>query len=290
MRSVLAKAGQGKLRCLDEQQLNRLSSLQARAIGMFFAIGLFFSAWPAAMENFLGYGLAVDGFKDAYWVCHTQSFLGNATFEPATPMDPDSFLCATVHVNASSCLDNAVLVDAVDDNTYYPPGVDASVDMSAIARDGWITIESGQFGALHTMSHICSQCECVVCGCAHHAQGELRLDSDNKLLLWWLMFTPVMLCFAFLEVTLLFYCAMRYTTQVAWVSLLRCIHTFGRNRAMYLTPQACSIHFTQSSTWVSCTGFALNFCSNARSGSRHPACASKRRASFCDQRSCPRCI
>ena len=237
-RSVLARAGQGKLRSLDPQQMKRMASLRTRAILMCAAIGFIFSVVPAAMENFLGYQLEVDGFKDAYWVCHTQSVLstnGTAsitaddTFEPTTPMDPGSFLCATIHVNASSCLaESNVLDNALDKTTYYPPGVSSREQTlwgrSAIQdseRERWTTIEADRFRSDRSMSHICTQCQCVVCGCAHHADGELQLNEDNKLLVWWLAFIPVMLIFSVLEVLILFYCAMSYTTQVAWALDIR---------------------------------------------------------------------
>lgn len=228
MRTVLKRAGQGQLRLLDSQQLDRMRTLNIKAILVCAMIGLIFSAFPAAIENVLSYELAADGFADAYWVCHVQSMLlNNGTATPAddvllqtTPMNPDVFLCTTVAVNASSCLDSAVLQYAADEDHYFPPGTDPWNPGADADQTSWITMEYDRFGP-NTMDRICKQCACAVCGCAHHANGEIQLTTDNTLLTWWLVYTPSLISFALCEICLLFYCAMRYTTQVAWALDIR---------------------------------------------------------------------
>ena len=75
MRIVLGRLGKGELRKLEPEQLKRMKDLRWRAIWLSGLIGLLFTIIPAAVENYLCADLGVDGFKDAYWVCHTQSLL-----------------------------------------------------------------------------------------------------------------------------------------------------------------------------------------------------------------------
>ena len=225
-REVLSRAGKGTLRELVPRQLERMTSLQRRCVLYCGLIGLLFSSMPAAAENFLGYQLEVDGFKDAYWVCHRQSMINtllpNATqYVTATTMSPDAYLCSTIHVNASSCIDTSVLLDAAESGNaqFYPPHTQAADrnDVAASERAGWVTIDSDQRSA----DDICAQCICTVCACVHHANGELVLGNDNDVLKFWAVYIPVLFLFGVIEIFTLFYCAMTFTTQVAWALDIR---------------------------------------------------------------------
>jgi nicotinate-nucleotide pyrophosphorylase len=240
MRSVLTKAGGGELRFLEEQQIGRMHKLHDKAVLISGLIGLVFAAIAALVENILVYELGINGFKDTYWVCSLESqldFDANSTtygsFIPTFPelAHPDLMMCTTIHVNATSCIDdfmhNAPIIvpeDVHDGAGYYPPGTTAE-DLGDVfghhqnGLHGWTTLETGS----ETMEHICSKCECTVCGCATHAPviGRVELGTDNKQVIFWAFLAPTLAVAMSAEVTLLLYCAMRYTTRVAWALDIR---------------------------------------------------------------------
>ena len=154
-------------------------------------------------------------------------------FVPTFPelAHPDLMMCTTIHVNASSCINDfmetaAVLVpeDVQHGAGYFPPGTTAE-DLDDVfghhqnGQHGWTTLQTGSV----TMEDICSSCECVVCGCATHAPviGRVELGMENKQVLFWGVLGPVLAVSMSMEVGLLLYCAMRYCTRVAWALDIR---------------------------------------------------------------------
>ena len=73
MQQVLDRAGQNRLRYLDPTQLSRMRQLRVHCVLCCAFIGMFFTGFPASVENFLVSELEVDGVKDAYWVCHNHT-------------------------------------------------------------------------------------------------------------------------------------------------------------------------------------------------------------------------
>ena len=240
MRAVLTKAGRGQLRFLDEQQIKRMNRLHNNAVFISGLLGLVAAAVAALSENILAYQLGLNGIKDAYWVCTLESqldlSLNSTTAGQYIPIfeglaHPDQMMCTTIHVNATSCINNfmdtAAVVDPEDVQHgagYFPPGTTAP-DLDDVfghhrnGQHGWTTLQTGS----ETMETICSACECVVCGCATHAPmiGRVELGLQNKQILFWAVLGPVLAVSMSLEVGLLLYFAMRYCTRVAWALDIR---------------------------------------------------------------------
>lgn len=230
VRFVVTKAANGALRKLDDQQLDKMSRLHRRAVIWCAIIGLTFAAMAAITENVLCYHLALDGFKDAYWVCTVESHLdaepNSTTFGLYTPVfedlaNPDKMLCSSIHVNASTCTDgflDTASVLAGDEvargGGFFPPGTTDPFDLMQVDHSGWTTLETGS----DSMVNICRACECVVCGCATHAPviGRVEMGFGNKQTMFWGVLLPAIAVTVVLEVVMLLYFAMRYTTLVAW--------------------------------------------------------------------------
>eukprot|EP01043_Picozoa_sp_COSAG02_P042681 COSAG02_NODE_3647_length_6427_cov_24.716182_2_plen_616_part_00 len=233
VRCVLTKAANGALSALDNQQRDNMKSVHRNAVLSCAIIGFIFAAMAALIENGLVAILAIDGLKDAYWVCTVESQLDtspNSTtfglFAPIFPdlANPDEMLCSTIHVNASTCTGNfldKVKVLSNDDishgNGYYPPGTDEE----RADNFGWTTLDQGS----ESMAEICGACECAVCGCATHAPvvGRVEMGFDNKQALFWGVLAPMIGFTVGMEIFWLLYCAMRYTTLVAWALDFRLI-------------------------------------------------------------------
>ena len=223
VRMVLTKAANGALSKLDAQQFDKMRSLHRGAVLSCAIVGLVFAAMAASLENGLQYALAIDGFKDTYWVCTVESQLdidpNSPTFGLVTPIfpdlaNPDEMLCSTVHVNASTCTDHFLdRATVASTGEYYPPG-HSPRDMRRDDNFGWTTLKPVD----DTMAEICGACECAVCGCATHAPvvGRVEMDSNNKQLLFWGILTPTIIVTVLIEIAMLLYFAMRYTTLVAW--------------------------------------------------------------------------
>lgn len=240
MRAVLTKAGSGQLRFLEEQQVERMNHLHNKAVLVSALLGLTFAAVAALVENVLAYELGLNGAKDAYWVCTLESRLDldpNSTtagqFIPTFPglAHPDEMMCTTIHVNASSCINDfmqtaSVIIpeDVQHGAGYFPPGTTAE-DLKDVfghhqnGLHGWTTLQTGS----EKMEDICSSCECVVCGCATHAPliGRVELGAENKQVLFWGILGPTLIVSMSMEIGLLLYCAMRYCTRVAWALDIR---------------------------------------------------------------------
>jgi hypothetical protein len=233
VRFVLTKAANGALSKLDNQQRANMKAVHRNAVVTCAVIGMVFAAMAATIENGLVAALAIDGLKDTYWVCTEESQLdtdpNSTTFGLFTPIfpdlaDPDEMLCSTVHVNASTCigdfLDGVTLLsndEIINGNGYYPPGT----DQKRADNFGWTTLDRGS----ESMVDICGACECAVCGCATHAPaiGRVEMSFDNKQTLFWGVLGPTIVVTVGMEVFMLLYYAMRYTTLVAWALDFRLI-------------------------------------------------------------------
>ena len=75
IRMVLTKAANGTLSTLDNKQRDNMKSVHRNAVVSCAIVGLIFAAMAAMIENGLVAALAIDGFKDAYWVCTVESQL-----------------------------------------------------------------------------------------------------------------------------------------------------------------------------------------------------------------------
>jgi hypothetical protein len=246
---VLTRAGEGRLRELTVQQVDRVKSLKTKAIVWSALVALVSTIMPASAENFLCEQLEVDGVKDAYWVCHEQSHrMTNGTFspfddwyEPSTQMDPDVMQCTTTHINKSSCL-NAFFDDKITENSkdkygstgdstgadyvdkdFYPRGLDTQDS----DRAGFINV---QFDPLQmqtlvldytSVQSICNNCECWVCACINHKNGVITVGSENKLVWFWVVLGTVIGVNIVFEICGLMYTAVFYATRVAWAMDIR---------------------------------------------------------------------
>jgi hypothetical protein len=255
MREVLTRAGEGKLRVLNEQQVDRMTSLKSSAILLSGLIGLICCIIPAYMENYLCEEFGVDGFKDTYWVCHEQSHrVTNGTdfelddwYEPSTPLDPDEMLCTTVHVNMTSCLgnyydDEVVVIDKEKydsgppdykfvNKDFYPRGL-ATEDKH---REGYRSVQFDPFvkkldANYNSIKKICSNCECWVCACVSHEDGVIDVAADNKLITWWVILGITIALNIVFELGFLMYYAVYYATRVAWAIDIR-LHPLNADRA-----------------------------------------------------------
>ena len=253
MREVLTRAGEGRLRALSPEQLVRMHSCKTRAILWSGLIGFIWCLIPAYMENFLCEEYGVDGFKDAYWVCHQQSQRvtnGTATalddwYEPLTPMNPDEMLCTTTHVNMTSCLgsyyeDNIQLVekekygsgDAFVDKDFYPLGLDTAdthrAGYRSVLFDPIVLQVPGN--DYISIQEICSNCECWVCACVNHDEGEITVGHENVILEWWVILGVTIGVNIVFEILCLMYTSVFYATRVAWALDIR-LHPLNADRA-----------------------------------------------------------
>lgn len=204
MADVLVRAGRGELRCLEEQQKDRMSGLRRRMVLVCGFIGMVFTSFPAAVENFLVSELEVDGVKDAYWVCHnhtvptnftgmgynisemTEAEIGMKYHVPSTEMDVVLMMC-NITYDASSC------------------GTIAGV--SAMETSDWDTM---------SVDTRCSYCQCLACQCIHHDNGEIPWSFENKLLWFWIYNVASISFFVVIEILLLMYFGVRYCVRVSW--------------------------------------------------------------------------
>ena len=253
MREVLTRVGNGTLRALTPSQVARMHSCKTRAVLWSGLMGLIWCIMPAWVENVVCEEFGVDGFKDAYWVCHQQSErFTNGTlsatddmYKPLTPMNPDEMLCTTVHVNMSSCLgnyyeNNIDLVqkekygsgDAFVDKDFYPSGLDTTdeqrVGYRPVLFDPVVLhVEGNDYTSIE---QICSKCECWVCACVNHHEGEITVGLDNVLIEWWVILGAAIAVNCVFEILGLMYIAIFYATQVAWALDIR-LHPLNADRA-----------------------------------------------------------
>jgi Ca2+-binding EF-hand superfamily protein len=204
MTDVLTRAGRGELRYLPPNQMINMKRLRQRMVLVCGLIGMVFTAFPAAVENFLVSELEVDGVKDAYWVCHNHTIPNNFTVlgynvsemteleigmkyhVPSTEMDVELYMC-TITYDVSSC------------------GTIQGV--SAIETDDWDQLSTDTR---------CSYCQCLACQCIHHDNGNFAWSFDNKLLWFWIYNITSIAVFCVIEIALLMVFGVRYCVRVAW--------------------------------------------------------------------------
>ena len=239
---VIEKAVSGRLSHVEPAQVARLRYLWVSVVTLSGLIGLILAGMAASVENILCFELGINGVSDAYWVCtvHSQrseEANASAAIVSTSTMDPDQLLCTSVHVIASSCVDSFLSTVSVLEpaeippgSGFYPPGSTGRTmlrGLDAIQRSEWATIDTdgnGTLGTATTMKQVCSACECVVCGCADHPSTHLEeISEQNKLLTFWAVLIPVLILTTVAELALLGYCAMRYSTRVAWALDMRLV-------------------------------------------------------------------
>jgi hypothetical protein len=138
-------------------------------------------------------------------------------------MDPDVMLCTTAFVKAETCIDDymetAVLTTKTPQNKdYYNP--EKGRDTTDADREGWVGIAAAAApvvaaGDANSIVNMCKSCECVVCACVSHNNGELNLGFGNKLLLFWVILGTTIGINIVFEILVLMYVAMRYAVKVA---------------------------------------------------------------------------
>ena len=144
-------------------------------------------------------------------------------------MDPDVMLCTTAFVKAETCLDDymetAVLTTKSPQNKdYYSP--EKGRDTTDADREGWVGIAAAAAPAVasgdeNSIVNLCKRCECVVCSCVNHSNGEMNMGFENKLLLFWVILGATIAINIVFEILLLMYVAMQYAVKVAWALDIR---------------------------------------------------------------------
>lgn len=153
---------------------------------------------PAAAENWLCWGLEVDGVKDTYWVCRPHTVPAenpNSTTAFVPAWDPDStfmqhpelFMCSYRIDNTSSC------VYPEDYTGHHAEDLD------------W---------ELVPVDTRCSMCACQACQCI--PVDDAGEPDHNVMLVWWVILVVVIVVNIVFEISLLMYIAVRYCVQVAW--------------------------------------------------------------------------
>ena len=199
MAQVLKRAGDSRLRHLQQSQLDRMKQVHHRCVLLCGLVGFVWTILPAAAENWLCWGLEVDGVKDTYWVCRPHTVPAhnpNSTTAFVPAWDPDStfmqhpelFMCTYRIDNFSTCV--------------YPEGYTGYV-----AGDlDWETSVPVQTR--------CSMCACSACQCIPvDDNGE---PDHNVMVVWWTILVVVIVVNILFEISLLMYIAVRYCVQVAW--------------------------------------------------------------------------
>jgi Ca2+-binding EF-hand superfamily protein len=209
MRAVLERAADGQLRFLSDTQHTRMKGLREQCVLVCAFIGFVWTAFPAAVENFLVTMLEVDGVKDAYWVCHDHTIPNNVSMTAA----------ASVSVNGTADQPGH------EDTPYHVPSTDMDVDlfMCHITYDesscgdiaGVPAMQAGAWSTMSTDSR-CSYCQCVACQCLHHDDGQFDWSLENKLLWFWIYNFSSIIFFVVIEILLLMYFGVRYCVRVAW--------------------------------------------------------------------------
>ena len=213
MQEVLTRAGNNKLRELNPTQVKNMASVRHNCVALCAFIGFVWTAFPAAVENYLVSEIGVDGFKDAYWVCHdhtvppdaatsgswsndTDAYREGFLFDldgdgvegemvPTTEMDVEWYRC---HINYNLC--GTYQGDRLDET--HPAWEDMDVDTR------------------------CSFCQCQACQCVHHDNGKFDVSLDNKLLWFWIWNGASIGFFVVIEIVLLMYTAVVYCVRVSW--------------------------------------------------------------------------
>jgi hypothetical protein len=198
MGQVLKRAGDGRLRHLQQSQLDRMKQVHHRCVIVCGLVGFVWTVCPAMVENYLCWALEVDGVKDAYWVCRPHTVPAsspNSTTAYVPAWDPDStfmqhpelFMCTYRVDNASDCV-------YPEDWTGYHAG-----DLD------WETLP---------VVERCSMCACSACMCI--PMDDSGEPDHNVMTVWWAVLLVAIIINVVVEILLLMYFAVRYCVQVAW--------------------------------------------------------------------------
>ena len=196
MGQVLKRAGDGRLRHLQQSQLDRMKQVHHRCVILCGLIGYLFTMGPATFENWLVWSLEVDGAKEAYWVCkpHSVPDVNGTSYVSAWAHDativqhPELFRCKVNIWNESDCIYPS---DYVGNRA-------GDVDWEVAVPD----------------EEKCTYCSCVVCNCVP-TDDEGELDHYVLTVFWVLNLAFIVFNIVF-EIALLMYLAVRYCVQVAW--------------------------------------------------------------------------
>ena len=123
MGQVLKRAGDGRLRHLQQSQLDRMKQVHHRCVVLCGLVGFLFTMGPASFENWLVWSLEVDGMKEAYWVCkpHSVPDVNGTSYVSAWDEDaaitthPELFICSTSESSSGINVWN-------ESDCVYPPG------------------------------------------------------------------------------------------------------------------------------------------------------------------------
>jgi hypothetical protein len=81
-----------------------------------------------------------------------------------------------------------------------------------------------------SIKQVCSNCECWVCACVNHKDGEITVGTDNVLVQWWIVLGATIAANVVFEILFLMYTAIFYATRVAWALDIR-LHPLNSDRA-----------------------------------------------------------
>lgn len=198
MGQVLKRAGDSRLRHLQQSQLDRMKQVHHRCVLLCGLVGFVWTIMPAVAENWLCWALEVDGVKDTYWVCRPHTIPANNTnstkdYVPAWDPEstfmqhPELFMCSYRIDDESSCV--------YRDDYYGPHAGDLD----------WETVD---------MQIRCSMCACQACQCI--PVDDAGEPDHNVMAVWWTILVVVIVVNIVFEIGLLMYIAVRYCVQVAW--------------------------------------------------------------------------
>ena len=237
MRAVLKRAGNGDLRRLSPEQVSRMHSLKLTGWLAAGLIGFVMTIVPCLVENYLVAELGVDGVKDRFDVCQPFSVIrwdGNSseTGEPSATMTyPTQAIrenwgylqCQVRPMNGSR--DTRTLDDVGEwyDSMQIQPSANyydwaVYYDAETVA-DRAVCLPGSRWSGSGDKLSLCESCECEVCQCFHHSDGQVGGEADvatNPILRFWLILVVAIGLNVVGEIILLMRVAVRYCTKVAW--------------------------------------------------------------------------
>ena len=251
MRAVLKRAGEGRLRHLNAEQISRMHSLKRTAWLLSAFIGFIMTVIPCAMENLLVMNLEVDGVKDRFDVClpfsaiqwgeaaaadNVNASVGvgeEATSFPRMVYPTEAIVknwellqCQIRPWNSTEVgrqADAAAATSEWYDSVQIQPSVEyydwrVYYDSGAVGESG-VCLPGATWADSDDKLAKCQVCECEVCQCMHHVNGVPGGVTDptaNPIIRFWVVLGIAIGLNVVGEIALLMRTAVKYCTKVAW--------------------------------------------------------------------------